>query len=709
MSYRHRRSPRASHLSSVPQAYAPVLRLWILRLIQLGGGLFAERRSRADISPEAMEAAGLEPIDGRIRHEGPEKLDNLQAAFDLALARAEAAHIQPPENTVLARNLQWLGEATGLSPADQSILLFTILAFQHPGLENALEQVGGLSMSGLHVLLCRVLGLETRAVAKALDPSGLLSRTGLLVVDSSLNYPYRNKVEILDGLTDQMTVRHADQWSLFRCAFVAGRASGLDLSHYPHLAKDLGILEPYLREAFRSRSKGVNILIYGTPGTGKTELVRALAKHLGVHHYEVASERPNGSPVEGFDRFRGYRLAQAILGRRGRNLIFFDEIEDVFRPREDGPRSPRTNVSGIKAWVNKTLEENPVPAFWVSNHIGILDEAFIRRFDYVVRLDNPPRSVRRRMLEDNLVGLPVEGSRKDQLADHQGLSPAIITRAARVARTTLVGSQAGDAGAAFTQALGNTLEALGHSRTSRQAVEVVTDYRPELVNTDCDLEPVLRGLREHGNGRLCFYGPPGTGKTAYGRHLAEQLDRPLLVKRASDLLSMWVGGTEKNLAAMFEEAQAEGAVLLLDEADSFLQERSSAQRNFEVTQVNEMLTQMEGFNGIFIASTNLMDRLDAAAMRRFDMKVHFDYLRPDQAWAMFEDAARRLGIEPDPMVHGTLSSLGDLTPGDFATVLRQARLSRPSSAGDLVCRLEAECQVKPEHRRKPIGFVGRAS
>jgi SpoVK/Ycf46/Vps4 family AAA+-type ATPase len=693
----------------VPRAYSPILRLWILRLIQLGGGLFAERRSRADLSSEALEAAGLEPMDGRMRHEEPGKLDRLQAAYDQALAKAEAAAIRPPESTVLARNIQWLGEATGLSPAERGILLFTILAFHHPGLENALEQVGGLSISGLQGLLSRVLGLEIRTVAKALDPAGLLARTGLLVVDSSMNYPYRNKVEILDGLTDQMTVRHADQWSLFRCAFVAGRASNLDLAHYPHLAKDLEILAPYLREAFRLRRKCVNVLIYGTPGTGKTELVRALAKHLGVHHYEVASERPNGSPVEGFERFKGFRLAQTILSRRERNLIFFDEIEDVFRPREDGPRSPRTNVSGIKAWVNKTLEENPVPAFWVSNHIGILDDAFIRRFDYVIRLDNPPRSVRRRMLEDNLAGLPVEGSRKDQLADHQGLSPAIITRAARVARTTLSGSQGGDAGAAFTQVLGNTLEALGHSRTSRQAVEVVTDYRPELVNTDCDLGPVLWGLREHGNGRLCFYGPPGTGKTAYGRHLAEQLDRPLLVKRASDLLSMWVGGTEKNLATMFEEAQTEGAVLLLDEADSFLQERSSAQRNFEVTQVNEMLTQMEGFNGIFIASTNLMDRLDTAAMRRFDMKVRFDYLRADQAWAMFQDAARRLGIDPDPAVRGSLSSLGMLTPGDFATVLRQARLNRPSSAEELVGRLEAECQVKPEHRRKPIGFMGRAS
>ena len=253
------------------------------------------------------------------------------------------------------------------------------------------------------------------------------------------------------------------------------------------------------------------------------------------------------------------------------------------------------------------------------------------------------------------------------------------------------------------------LESLGHSRTPRQAVEVVTDYRPEVVNTDCDLTPVLGGLRTHGGGRICFYGPPGTGKTAYGRHLAEQLDRPLLLKRASDLLSMWLGGTEKLLAEMFEEARAEGAVLLLDEADSFLQDRGKAHQSWQITQVNEMLTQMEAFEGVFIASTNLMDQLDTAALRRFDLKVRFDYLRPEQAWTMFQDAARRLGIEADLIVKGELSSLAILTPGDFATVLRQARLNKPKDSRELLARLEAECEVKPDSRRKPIGFTGRAS
>ena len=123
--------------------------------------------------------------------------------------------------------------------------------------------------------------------------------------------------------------------------------------------------------------------------------MRTLAHCVGAQLHEIASMDPRGGPIEGDARFRGFRLAQAVLARRKGQVVFFDEIEDVFRPREDGPRTSRNNTSGLKAWVNKMLEENPVPAFWVTNHINVLDDAFVRRFDMVLRLDNPPRSVRR--------------------------------------------------------------------------------------------------------------------------------------------------------------------------------------------------------------------------------------------------------------------------------------------------------------------------
>ena len=139
-------------------------------------------------------------------------------------------------------------------------------------------------------------------------------------------------------------------------------------------------------------------------------------------------------------------------------------------------------------------------------------------------------------------------------------------------------------------------------------------------------------------------GPPGTGKTAWAHYLASSIKQPILVKRASDMLDCYVGNTEKNIAAAFREASSTGSVLLLDEADSFLQNRSGAQKHWEVTQVNQFLTEMEAFDGIFICTTNLIENLDPATLRRFDFKVKFDYLSPIQAQQMAANLLVSLGV-----------------------------------------------------------------
>ena len=85
-------------------------------------------------------------------------------------------------------------------------------------------------------------------------------------------------------------------------------------------------------------------------------------------------------------------------------------------------------------------------------------------------------------------------------------------------------------------------------------------YSPDLINADISLDGLVEGLRKHAEARLCFYGPPGTGKTAFGCWLAQELDRPLMVQRVSDLVSPYVGQTELNLAKAFEKASQDGAV-----------------------------------------------------------------------------------------------------------------------------------------------------
>lgn len=232
-------------------------------------------------------------------------------------------------------------------------------------------------------------------------------------------------------------------------------------------------------------------------------------------------------------------------------------------------------------------------------------------------------------------------------------------------------------------------------------------YDTRFVNTTANLDEICEGLKRCGAGRLCLYGPPGTGKTAYVRWLARELGVPLIAKRASDLLSMFVGGTEALICEAFEEAKRAGALLLIDEADSFLRDRELSQRSWEVTQVNELLTQMESFSGIFCATTNLFENIDRAALRRFDLKAKFDFLRPEQRLGLLERhlAALGLGTEGVQGLQSRLARLDCITPGDFAAIERGSAFSPIQSAEEFLRRLEDDAALKDEGRKKPrIGF-----
>ena len=258
-----------------------------------------------------------------------------------------------------------------------------------------------------------------------------------------------------------------------------------------------------------------------------------MASSLGHPLFEVATEDRDGDALKGDTRFRSYRLSQAILSRGGQNLICFDEVEDVFRQKQEEQGFERGNPSGQKGWINRTLETNPVPAFWVTNSINI-DPAFLRRFDYVLQMGIPPRSSRAKVLNDYLVDLPLDLSTKASLANNEHLTPAVVERAARVLKAVHAEDSSINLDKAFERIVGNTLEATGVSREAKVSAQNQTTYRPELLNADCDLIKLKDRLRKHGRGRICLFGPPGTGKTAYAHHLSTILDRPMIVKRASD-------------------------------------------------------------------------------------------------------------------------------------------------------------------------------
>jgi len=196
---------------------------------------------------------------------------------------------------------------------------------------------------------------------------------------------------------------------------------------------------------------------------------------------------------------------------------------------------------------------------------------------------------------------------------------------------------------------------------------------------------------------FCLHGLPGTGKSAFARYVAERMGIDVVEKRASDLLSKWVGDTEKQIAEAFQEAADRRAMLIFDEADSLLRDRGGAQASWEVSQVNEMLTWMERHRYPIACTTNLMDSLDPATLRRFLFKVRFMPMTPAQAREAFR---RAFGAEAP----AEIAQLNPLTPGDFAVVARKARLMGERTSDGFAAMLTSEVAAKPGAAMRRIGF-----
>ncbi|CAM5225046.1 AAA family ATPase [Alishewanella longhuensis] len=598
----------------------------------------------------------------------------------------------------LQSNIAGLATMVGLNATDQCLLAYAVLQKTDPLLNTLTELMPPLRQQSLVPLLANMLALPAKEVAHSLSPNSALLGSGLVSQPESSNFTLDDAFEFVGSYFEhRLIAEQANPAQLLKDMLQPASAPTLALSHYPHLRNDLDITLPYLKKAISSGQKGVNILLYGPPGTGKSELARVVAKHLKLPLFEVTCEDEDGEDIRGFERLRAYRLAQRCLAN-SRNLLVFDEIEDVFNC-EPFSRAGRVG----KGWMNRMLEQNPVPCFWISNNIDEMDNAFIRRFDQVIALDAPPKAQRAKQLAEAAPDL-ISQSDALLLAEHPALTPAIISRAAAVINTLPKNLKRERRKNALSHLMQQTLEAQGYAVPTKRNT-LGSAYDASLVNCDVDLSSIVSGLQQAGSGRLCLYGPPGTGKTAFCHYLAKTLQLPLLTKSASELLGKFVGETEQNIAAAFAEAKADGAILLLDEVDSFLQDRRQARQSWEITAVNEMLVQMEAFDGIFVASTNLLHNLDQASLRRFDLKACFTFLTFAQSEQLLKRYCQQLTLSGAEQAASLLKQSQQLTPGDFAAVARQSRFRLMADASAFVKALLSEVALKTAGESKQIGFL----
>jgi SpoVK/Ycf46/Vps4 family AAA+-type ATPase len=622
------------------------------------------------------------------------------------------------QSTLVQKNIDALGSLLQLNPAERALLLYGTLARYQRELRGLLVEFKVSNAQQAYAAIAAVAGVDEREVAEALRAGSRLERIGMvenLISEHNIT-DLADLMKVSEQLPPVLMREYKGPDELMAVFTRPATKSELSASDFAFVADDVGMLTRLLQRAAATQVNGVNVLLYGPPGTGKTELAKVCAQEAGLVLYEVEYADRDGNSLSGRDRYRSLQISQVFLKGSPDVALLFDEVEDVFPPlsadaaqwmaRLDSSGSdpaPSASVSG-KAWVNQILETNRVPVIWITNRIEQIDPAFRRRFQYHLELKSPPPGARLQLVQRALDGEPVSEGFAAKLAERRGLTPAQIRTAVRFARLAGDGP---DVEPLIERQLANADRALGQAAGS-PARPIVTHYDLGLLNLESrfPVDRIVEALRRRGHGTLCLHGLPGSGKTALAEHIAQRLSKPLMVRLASDLVSKFVGETEANMARMFAEAESEQAVLLLDEADSFLRSRRRAERHYEVTEVNEMLAGMERFGGIFVCTTNLFEDLDEAALRRFTFKIGFKPLERAQRERMFIAEALDGRGEPTAEQRERLAALDQLTPGDFAAVRRQVDiLGAPLEPDEFLSQLEGEHRVKPEVRaRRSIGF-----
>lgn len=592
----------------------------------------------------------------------------------------------------VSRNARTLAEALRLSPDEANTFAFVAMTTHEPALEglcNRLSETRVLSAADI-IGLC--IGMPGRDVAAALGGPGL---TGFGLIDGSEDCPGRFDLYLPYDILKALRPPSASMADIERS--LVGTPSDPRLSHasFDYVAAERDFIARLLAGATGKGTPGVNVLLYGAPGTGKTELARIVAHAAGCALFPVGEARDDGYEMQRHHRLSALRLADRLLKPRRHACLLFDEMEDILQggtATYTGGR--RVLRAGSKVHFNRMLESNALPVIWTANAIDEIDPAFLRRMSFVVHMKVPPRAVREQqwLKMAHRHGLALAPETASDLAYAHPVAPSAAESA--VASVALAGGDTAQLGLVA----GNLARMARRGRASRTRLAAAPDI--DLFNADLDLAGFERAL-EHSPVKsvaFCLHGPAGTGKTAYARRIADRYALEPMEMRGSDFLSKWVGETEQNIAHAFEDAAAAPAMLIVDEAETMFWDRGKSERSWESSQVNEFLAALETHPLPVAFTTNHMERIDAAIIRRLTFKVKFDLLTPEQRSTAFQ---RFFGGD----VPARVRDLEGLALGDLVTARKKANVLRiaHADANAIVGLLEAELAVKP-HAARRIGF-----
>jgi len=470
--------------------------------------------------------------------------------------------------------------------------------------------------------------------------------------------------------------------------------------------------EHVLKLLSAKRQSATHILLHGASGSGKTSYAYSIANESGLPAYEVANnENKSGS--------RKAAITACINATNNKySLIIIDNADAVLRRKYYYSKDWETED---KCWLINTLKKPATKIIWIVNNIDEIDTAVLKQFSFSLEFKQINRRQRIGTWKSILNKHRLKNNFSDKELEELSKYPVntdVIDRCVKMAIDIAL-PEKNHLKEIVIKNVEAQMELVRDKANNKDKIE--DNYSLEGLNVEGDLPTIMCQLEAfdkylqnsdrslNRNFNLLFYGPPGTGKSELARYIGKHLGREIMCKRASDIISKWVGETEQNINKVFRQAEEEDIILIIDEADTFLYSREWAIRSFEIRSTNEFLTQMERFRGILICTTNILQGLDSASIRRFNHKIKFDYLKPEGNVIFYQKLLASLVSNPlNDEIEDELRRIRQLTPGDFRIVRDRYSFYKPQNLSHqlLLESLTKEASIKQFQRDggKRIGF-----
>ena len=605
-------------------------------------------------------------------------------------------------------NVTFLAACFSLNETEQRLLYlaacaelsgfgFTYLDIQRPA-------------SRLHRALALAIDTDTANVSSAMQWNGALARSGLLAnafdgtvaLDATLalsrfgklafREPYTSGVKLFDAILQPLP----------------DPAHSIPLV-WPALLNEERVLRVLLQAATTNAERGVNILLHGRPGTGKTEFARQLIAACEADGYQVPFSDPDGCEATRAERLASLHAAQCMLGQGRASVLVLDEAEDIFLNDPFAQFFAQGKQAVSKAWINHLLETNPHPVIWLTNSIDGIDTAYLRRFAFTVHFAVPERTVREKIAQTHFACTDISHELTALVARREEFSAAHIATCARVVRLTA------DCGIPDDEIALCQLNGQAHVMAANPLAPVppalfIFDVAYLRLEGRLQAQEIIDAVARCGTGSVLMSGPPGTGKTELANLIAEKLGRELLRRTAADINRPYFGESEQQIARLFDDCRPDRQILFLDEADAVLTQREAGLHRASYAVTTEFLRRLDDFRGVFLCATNHVAAIDSALARRFAFRLSFKPLSAEQREALL---CRVLGNTANAVIvlpeesKARLARLDGLTPGDYANVARRFTLLgvRPDICS-WIAELEEEWRAKPDvGSGRTIGFA----